>query len=171
MWWGLYNLQTFFGLYKLIVNTSKWVLSLPPSDAYVRSFLYHLYTLIKLYYTHTKKKIKGKTRTQSKVGKRIERLEFSYMAGRKKLSVFLSHTHTHTAQRPSNPTQRYLSKGNENTCLQKPLYTIVLYNFIYKPKNLFNDPHPSVLQHAFPWINSDECQFRFPFKYWNQYKM
>ena len=26
---------------------------LPPSDAYVRSFLYLLYTLIKLYYTHT----------------------------------------------------------------------------------------------------------------------
>ena len=29
------------------------VLFLPPSDAYVRSFLYLLYTLIKLYYTHT----------------------------------------------------------------------------------------------------------------------
>ena len=29
---------------------------LPPSDAYVRSFLYLLYTLIKLYYTHTQKK-------------------------------------------------------------------------------------------------------------------
>ena len=26
---------------------------MPPSDAYVRSFLYLLYTLIKLYYTHT----------------------------------------------------------------------------------------------------------------------
>ena len=36
-------------------------------------------------------------------------------------------------------------------CLQKPLYTIVLYNFIYKPKNLFNDPHSSVLQHASSW--------------------
>ena len=46
-----YNLQTFFGLYNLIVNASKWVLFLPPSDAYVRSFLYLLYTLIKLYYT------------------------------------------------------------------------------------------------------------------------
>ena len=33
-----------------------WVLFLPPSDAYVRSFLYVLYTLIKLYYTHTHKK-------------------------------------------------------------------------------------------------------------------
>ena len=32
-------------------NTSKGVLFLPPSDAYVRSFLYLLYTLIKLYYT------------------------------------------------------------------------------------------------------------------------
>ena len=30
---------------------SKGVLFLPPSDAYVRSFLYLLYTLIKLYYT------------------------------------------------------------------------------------------------------------------------
>ena len=43
--------QTSFGLYNFIVNTSKWVLFLPPSDAYVRSFLYLLYTLIKLYYT------------------------------------------------------------------------------------------------------------------------
>ena len=34
-----------------IANTSKGVLFLPPSDAYVRSFLYLLYTLIKLYYT------------------------------------------------------------------------------------------------------------------------
>ena len=32
-------------------NTSKGVLFLPPSDAYVRSFLCLLYTLIKLYYT------------------------------------------------------------------------------------------------------------------------
>ena len=40
-------------VYHFIVNTSKWVLFLPPSDAYVRSFLYLLYTLIKLYYTHT----------------------------------------------------------------------------------------------------------------------
>ena len=38
-------------VYNFIVNTSKWVLFLPPSDAYVRSFLYLLYTLIKLYYT------------------------------------------------------------------------------------------------------------------------
>ena len=35
------------------------VLFLPPSDAYVRSFLYLFYTLIKLYHTHKKiKKIK-----------------------------------------------------------------------------------------------------------------
>ena len=33
------------------MNTSKRVLFLPPSDAYVRSFFYLLYTLIKLYYT------------------------------------------------------------------------------------------------------------------------
>ena len=32
-------------------NTSKGVLFLPPFDVYVRSFLYLLYTLIKLYYT------------------------------------------------------------------------------------------------------------------------
>ena len=38
-------------VYNFIVNTSKWVLFLPPSDAYVKSFLYLLYTLIKLYYT------------------------------------------------------------------------------------------------------------------------
>ena len=34
-----------------MANTSKWVLFLPPSHAYVRSFLYLHYTLIKLYYT------------------------------------------------------------------------------------------------------------------------
>ena len=38
-------------VYKLIANTNKRVLFLLPSDAYVRSFLYLLYTLIKLYYT------------------------------------------------------------------------------------------------------------------------
>ena len=38
-------------VYNFIANTSKWVFFLPPSDAYVRSFLYLLYTLIKLYYT------------------------------------------------------------------------------------------------------------------------
>ena len=37
--------------YNSIANTSKGVLFLPPSDAYVRRFLYLLYTLIKLYYT------------------------------------------------------------------------------------------------------------------------
>ena len=34
-----------------MANTNKRVLFLPPSDAYVRSFLYLLYTLIKFYYT------------------------------------------------------------------------------------------------------------------------
>ena len=40
--WWLYNIQ---------LKTSSGVLFLPPSDAYVRSFLYLLYTLIKLYHT------------------------------------------------------------------------------------------------------------------------
>ena len=38
-------------IYNSSANTSKGVLFLPPSDAYVRSFLYLLYTLVKLYYT------------------------------------------------------------------------------------------------------------------------
>ena len=38
-------------VYNSIANTSKGVLFLPPSDVYVRSFLYPFYTLIKLYYT------------------------------------------------------------------------------------------------------------------------
>ena len=38
-------------IYNSIANTSTGVLFLPPSDVYVRSFLYLLYTLIKLYYT------------------------------------------------------------------------------------------------------------------------
>ena len=40
--WWLYNIQ---------LKTSRGALFLPPSEAYVRSFLYLLYTLIKLYYT------------------------------------------------------------------------------------------------------------------------
>ena len=38
-------------VYNFTANTSKRVLFLPPSNVYVRSFLYLLYTLIKLYYT------------------------------------------------------------------------------------------------------------------------
>ena len=38
-------------VYNSIANTSKGGTLLPPSDAYVRSFPYLLYTLIKLYYT------------------------------------------------------------------------------------------------------------------------
>ena len=38
-------------VYNSTANTSKGVLFLPPSEACVRSFLYLLYTLIKLYYT------------------------------------------------------------------------------------------------------------------------
>ena len=38
-------------VYNSIANTSKRVLFLPSSDVCVRSFLYLLYTLIKLYYT------------------------------------------------------------------------------------------------------------------------
>ena len=37
-------------VYNSIANTSKGVLFLPPSDDYVRNFLYLLYTLIKLHY-------------------------------------------------------------------------------------------------------------------------
>ena len=39
-------------VYNFIANTSKGVLFLPPSDPYLRSLLYLLYTLIKLYYTN-----------------------------------------------------------------------------------------------------------------------
>ena len=41
-WSGLYNIQ---------LKTNRGVLFLHPSDAYVRSILYLLYTIIKLYYT------------------------------------------------------------------------------------------------------------------------
>ena len=44
-------LWIYWRVYKSIANTSKGVLFLPPPDAYVRSFPYLLYTLIKLYYT------------------------------------------------------------------------------------------------------------------------
>ena len=49
VWWGLYNLQTFFGFIGEYI-TSLLTLA-RGSDACVRSFLYLLYTLIKLYYT------------------------------------------------------------------------------------------------------------------------
>ena len=38
-------------VYNFIANTNERLLFLPSSDAYVRSFLCLLYTLIKLYYT------------------------------------------------------------------------------------------------------------------------
>ena len=44
-------LWIYWRVYNSIANTSKGVLFLPPFDVYVRSFLYLLYTLIKLYYT------------------------------------------------------------------------------------------------------------------------
>ena len=44
-------LLIYWRVYNFIANTNKQVLFLPPSDAYVRSFLYLLYALIKLYYT------------------------------------------------------------------------------------------------------------------------
>ena len=44
-------LWIYWRVYNFIANTNKQVLFLPPSDAYVRSFLYLHYTLIKLYYT------------------------------------------------------------------------------------------------------------------------
>ena len=44
-------LLIYWRVYNSIVNTSKGVLFLPPSDVYVRSFLSLLYTFIKLYYT------------------------------------------------------------------------------------------------------------------------
>ena len=38
-------------LYNIQLKTSRGALFLPPSDAYVRSFLHLIYTLTKLYYT------------------------------------------------------------------------------------------------------------------------
>ena len=44
-------LWIYWRVYNFIANTNKRALFLPPSDAYVRSFLYLLYTLITLYST------------------------------------------------------------------------------------------------------------------------
>ena len=41
-------LWIYWRVYNSIANTSEGVLFLPPSDVYVRSFLYPFYTLIKL---------------------------------------------------------------------------------------------------------------------------
>ena len=46
-------------VYNFIANTSKGVLFLPPSEAYVRSFLYLLYTLMKLSYTKALSLVSG----------------------------------------------------------------------------------------------------------------
>ena len=51
--YGLHILWIHWRVYNSTANISKQVLFRPPSDAYVRSFLYLLYTLIKLYYTQT----------------------------------------------------------------------------------------------------------------------
>ena len=55
---AILNFKTFLSfinrllvIYNIQLKTKRGVLFLPPSDAYVRSFLYLLYTLIKLYYT------------------------------------------------------------------------------------------------------------------------
>ena len=55
---AILNFKTFLSfinrllvIYNIQLKTSRGLLFLPPSDAYVRSFLYLLYTLIKLYYT------------------------------------------------------------------------------------------------------------------------
>ena len=70
--------------YNSTANTSKRVLFLPSSDAYVRSFLYLLYTLIKLYYTHTKKKQQLKPdmeqQTGSKSGKEYVKDIYCHLA-------------------------------------------------------------------------------------------
>ena len=58
-----------WGVYNSIANTSKGVLFLPPSDVYVRSFLYLLYTLIKLYYIHTH----THTHTEARIRARVAR--------------------------------------------------------------------------------------------------
>ena len=44
-------LWIYWRVFNFIANINKRVLFLPPPDAYVRRFLYLLYTLIKLYYT------------------------------------------------------------------------------------------------------------------------
>ena len=49
--WTELNLIMNWRVYNSIANLSKGVLFLTPADAYVRSFIYLLYTLIKWYYT------------------------------------------------------------------------------------------------------------------------
>ena len=44
-------LLIYWRVYNFVANTSEGELFLPPSDVFVRSFLYLFYTLIKLYYT------------------------------------------------------------------------------------------------------------------------
>ena len=46
-------------VHNFTANTNKGALFLPPSDAYVRSFLYLLYTLIKLSYTKALSLVSG----------------------------------------------------------------------------------------------------------------
>ena len=47
VWWNFYNLEVFFlflaanwRVYNVLLKLTKWVLSLPPSDIYVRSLCY-----------------------------------------------------------------------------------------------------------------------------------
>ena len=66
-------------VYNFIANTSKGILFLPPSDAYVRSFLYILYTLIKLYYT----------KALSDQASSLARIEFFSSGGQKSWSIYM----------------------------------------------------------------------------------
>ena len=66
-------------VYNSIANTSKGVL-LPPSDAYVRRFLYLLYTLIQLYYT----------KVLSDLASSLARIEFVSSGGQESLILSFS---------------------------------------------------------------------------------
>ena len=80
-------------VYNSIANTSKGVLFLPSSYVYARSFLYLLYTLIKLYYT------KALSVPASPLA--LDRILLLWRPRtlaslRDSATVFLTHTHTHT---------------------------------------------------------------------------
>ena len=66
-------------MYTAIANTSKGVLFLPPSDIYVRSFLYPFYTLIKLYCT----------KALSDQASSLAQIEFFSSGGQESQSLFM----------------------------------------------------------------------------------
>ena len=102
-------------VYNFIANTSKRVLFVPPSDAYVRSFLYLLYTLIKLYYT----------KALSDQPHLWPQIEFSSSGGQASRCLRV------IQQQPFNSTDLILVLPNHKLLLKLKGHALLIFNVIF----------------------------------------